>query len=49
MPNGSGIGSELMVLEIRFDVQVLWITSMFPKRIMLANQGFTVFYAVLWK
>ena len=28
--------------EIRFDMQVLWTTSTFPKRIMLANQGFTV-------
>ena len=31
-----------MVLEIRFDVQVLWITNMFPEQIMLANQGFSV-------
>ena len=31
-----------MVLDIRFDRQVLWITSVFPERIMLANQGFTV-------
>ena len=30
------------MLEIRFDVQVLCITSMLPERIMLANQGFTV-------
>ena len=25
-----------------FDIQVLWITSMFLERIMLANQGFTI-------
>jgi hypothetical protein len=25
--------------EIRFDIRVLWITSTFPERIMLANQG----------
>jgi hypothetical protein len=28
--------------EIRFDIKVLWITSTFPERIMLANQGTTV-------
>jgi hypothetical protein len=28
--------------EIRFDIRVLWITSRFPERIMLANQGTTV-------
>jgi hypothetical protein len=28
--------------EIRFDIRVLWITSTFPERIMLANQGTTV-------
>ena len=27
-----------------FDIQVLWITSMFLERIMLANQGFTVIW-----
>jgi hypothetical protein len=29
--------------EICFDIQVLWITSTFPERIMLASQGTTVF------
>ena len=33
--------TEPMVLEIRFDIQVLWITSMFLEQIMLANQSFT--------
>jgi hypothetical protein len=28
--------------EIRFDIRVLWITSKFPERIMLAIQGLTV-------
>jgi hypothetical protein len=28
--------------EIRFDIRVLWITSTFPERIMLANQSTTV-------
>jgi hypothetical protein len=28
--------------EIRFDIRVLWITSTFPERIMLANQGTAV-------
>ena len=37
------ITTEPMVLEIRFDIRVLWITSMFPERIMLTNQGFTVY------
>ena len=36
------IKTEPMVLEILFDRLVLWITSMFPERIMLASQGFTV-------
>ena len=31
-----------MLLEIRFDIQVLWIASTFGERIMLTNQGFTV-------
>ena len=31
-----------MVLEICFDMQVLWITSMYPEQIMLSNQGFPV-------
>ena len=35
------ITAEPMVLEICFDIGVLWITSMFPERIMPANQGFT--------
>ena len=33
---------EPMVLEICFDIQVLWLTSMLPERITLAKQGFTV-------
>ena len=37
------IKTEPMVLEICFDIQVLWIISMFQGWIMLANQGFTVF------
>ena len=36
--------TEPMVLKIRFDIQVLWITSMFPELIMLTNQGFAVFW-----
>ena len=36
------VTTEPMVLEIHFDIQVLWITSMFPEQIMLTNQGFTV-------
>jgi hypothetical protein len=28
--------------EIRFDIRVLWITSTFPERNMLANQGTTL-------
>jgi hypothetical protein len=28
--------------EIHFDIRVLWITSTFPERIILANQGTTV-------
>ena len=27
--------------ELRLDIPVLWITSVFPERIMLANRGFT--------
>ena len=37
------ITTEPWVLEIHFDIQVLWITSMFLERIMLVNHGFTVF------
>ena len=40
------ITTEPMVLEIRFDIGVLWITSMFPEQIIFANQGFTVFQKV---
>ena len=36
------ITTEPLVLELRFDIQVLWITSLFLVRILLANQGFTV-------
>ena len=28
--------------EIRFDIQVFWITSMFLEQIILVIQGFTV-------
>ena len=37
------ITTELKVFEIRFDIRALWMTSVFPERIMLANQGVTVF------
>ena len=36
------ITTEPMVLEIHFDIQVLWTASTFLERIMLENQGFTV-------
>ena len=36
------ITTEPTVLEIHFGIQVLWITSMLPERIMLANQSFTI-------
>ena len=36
------ITTEPTVLGIRFDIQVLWITHVFPEGIMLANQAFTV-------
>ena len=36
------ITTEPLVLELRSDIQVLWITSLFLVRILLANQGFTV-------
>ena len=29
---------------MHFDIQVLWITSMFPGQLRLANQGFTVYH-----
>ena len=35
------ITTEPVVLEIRFDVRVLWITNMFLERTMLTDQGFT--------
>ena len=35
--------AEPMVLEVRFDIRVLWMTSVFPETIMLANQGVSVF------
>ena len=35
------ITTEPKVLEIHFDIGVLWITSMFPEHIMLTNQGGT--------
>ena len=34
--------TESMVLEICFDIQVLWITSIFLEWILLVNQGLTV-------
>ena len=37
------ITTQPMALEIRLDMRVLWMASEFPERIMLANQGFTVF------
>ena len=37
------ITTEPLVLEIHFDIQALWITSMFLEHIMLSNQGLTVF------
>ena len=40
------ITTEPMVLEIRFNVQMLWITSMFPEGVMLANQGLTYFKTI---
>ena len=36
------ITTEPTVLEILFDMRVLWVASMFLEQIMLANQGFTV-------
>ena len=41
------ITTEPTVLEIRFDIRALWTTSVFPERIMLANQGFTAYYCCL--
>ena len=35
------ITTEPMVLELYFDIQVPWVTSMFLEEIMLTNQGFT--------
>ena len=40
------ITTEPMVLEIHFDIQALWITSMFLEQIMFTNQGFTV--CLIW-
>ena len=37
------ITTEPMVLKIRFDVQVLWMASMFLGRTVLTNQGLTVY------
>ena len=36
------IAAEPMVLAVRFDVRLLWITSMILDQIMLTNQGITV-------
>ena len=36
------IATEPMVLAVRFDVRLLWITSMILEQIMLTNQGLTV-------
>ena len=35
------VTTESMVVDICFDIQVLWITSMFPEQMTLTNQGFT--------
>lgn len=35
--------------EICFDMQVLWIASMFPEQIMLSSQGFTVYEIGIYK
>ena len=35
-----------MVFKIRFDIQVLWIISMFPEQTVLTSQGFTVPFRV---
>ena len=40
------ITTEPVVLEIHFDIQVLWIISMFPEQILLTNQGFTVYISL---
>ena len=36
------ITTEPMILEIHFDIQVLWMTSVFLEPIMLTNHSFTV-------
>ena len=36
------ITTEPMVLEIHFDIWVLWFISMFLEQIMHTNQGFTM-------
>ena len=38
------ITPEPTALEILFDIRALWMTSMFPERIMLRNQGLTVVF-----
>ena len=43
-PKHHMITTESMVLEIHIDIQVLWITIMFPEQIMLTNQGFTILH-----
>ena len=43
VPECHVITTEPVVLEIRFDIRVLWITSLFPEQIKLASQGLTVF------
>ena len=39
-PEGHMITTDSMVLEIRSDIGVLWMPSMFPEQMM---QGFTVY------
>ena len=42
MPSDHMIATEPMVLGIPLDIQVLWMTSLFPEWIVLANPDFTV-------
>lgn len=38
------ITTEPKVLEVHFDIQVFWVTIMFPERTGLTNHSFTVFH-----
>ena len=40
------ITTEPMVLEICFDIQVLWIISMFPEQTVLANQVYCILLGI---